>query len=96
MASTTDYMAWLGSNEPEDAEEWYCLWEAANGREIGHYEVSGDDDKRFIKSSSSGETLALVSPKAIAAFKQHLEAHHKPDLGWEGAYAFERGMQKDD
>jgi hypothetical protein len=96
MASMTDFQAWLDSgNDPETDEDKFCLWRAANGEGMGPYEVSGDDEKRFIKGPSQ-DTLALVSAKSIAAFKKHLNEHYQPELGWEGAYIFERGMQKDD
>lgn len=95
--TTTDFEEWLANNEPEGIEEAYCLWDAAyNGESSGIYECANNQGKRFIKGPSD-DALMLASPKAIAAFVERIKEYNPdPDLGWDGALAFRRGMQKDD
>lgn len=97
MASTTDFEAWLESgNEPDGHEEVFSLWQAANGESSGIYEVTGDENKLFIKGPGE-ESLALVSHKAIQAFRRHIQKYKEDDdLDWEGSYEFRRAMEKDD
>lgn len=97
MTSTTDFNEWLeNGNEPETPDECYALWQASQGESFGTYDVT-DNSKghRFIKGPEG--TLALVSPKAIAAFQSRVD-DYMPDkeLGWEGGAAFLHAMSKDD
>lgn len=103
MASMTNFDEWLGAgNEPDDHEEIYSLWRASHGEEVGGYDVStkvdqvGNLQQLFI-GGPSGDTLALVSPQAIHAFRKHIEQYKQDDdLDWEGSYEFRRAMAKDD
>ena len=97
MNSTTNFEEWLGSgNDPDDHESAYALYNAANGQSMGYYDVDGDEDRLFIKGPA-GDTLTLVSPKAIAAFRKHLDKYkNDPNMDWEIWYQFHRAMAKVD
>ena len=103
MASMTDFEEWIGAgNEPDDHEEIYALWRAAQGDETGIYDVKSETDgqgnlRKIFIGGPSGDTLALLSPKAITAFRKVIRRYKQDDdLDWEGSYEYRRAMAKDD
>ncbi len=97
MSSMTNFEEWLApGNEPDDYEDAYALNEATNLQSYGAYEGTGDDKRMFIKGPT-GDTLALVSSKAIDAFRRHIETFKDdPEMDWESWYGFKCAMAKDD
>ncbi len=96
MPSTTDFEEWLSNgHEPDDFEEAYALYCAANGESMGGFEVNEDGDRLFIKGYNG--TLALVSKKARDAFCSHIQRFKgDADMDWESWYGYMRAMAKDD
>ena len=97
MTTTTDFETWLSENEPESFDEACCLYDAVSGDSSGIYSGSVKNGTVYITRSGGDTTLALVSEKAIASFKKHIECYNPhPELGWHGADVFARAMAKDD
>lgn len=97
MNTTTDFELWIAENEPESFDEVNCLYEATFGESSGIYNATSKNGKVFISVSGAEHSLALLSVKAVEAFRKKIEVYNvHRDLGWEGAAALVRAMQKDD
>ncbi len=93
--ATTDFDTWISENV-NNLEDAYCLRQSIlNDENIGSFEISAKDGKKFVKAF--GETLMLASIKAKETFLSMLENRYSEDgLDIETLYDFNRLMEKDD
>ena len=94
---TTDFKYFLLSIQLENYNEIYELaWAAEDGEADTYYEVSDDGEKRFIKSISSGVTLALLSEKARKAFINKLEDEYMDGFDKESYWGYKHALERSD
>lgn len=76
---TTDYEAWLGTNEPDTIDELHDLMNAIRGRETcGSYSATQKGEHVLVKGLS-GEVLKLTNKKAEKAFLREVEVLNVDD-----------------
>ncbi len=98
----TDFIEWLDANEPDNFEEVYGLYRAAQeGGNWGPYEAKADERGRVFIKGSDGVYLALLSEKAKSAFVRLIQRRYMdgdgPDaMSPEGWYGFMIAMSKED
>jgi hypothetical protein len=74
MSQVIDFKKWLsGPSRPRTSYDLYALWRAATGRSEGQYQSEVRPGGQVVIAGPSSETLVLVSPRAILAFKFALE-----------------------
>lgn len=98
----TDFVEWLEGNEPDNFEEVYALYQAAQeGGNWGPYESTIDGRGRVFIKGSDGLTLALVSPAAKESFirlirRRYMDGDGRDSMEPEGWYGFTVAMAKDE
>jgi hypothetical protein len=97
----TDFIEWLGGNEPDDFEDVYCLYLAATGGgNCGTYQGSRDDRGRVFIKGSQGESLALISEAAKKSFlrlirRRYMDGDDAESMDPESWYMFMHAMSKE-
>lgn len=92
----TNFDEWLEQYAPVGDEAYQLHYAVTHLETCGIYEVNKNLPQVFIRVGA-GEWLRLASENAIDAFRKRVDEYcPHPDMGWEGAEAFDRAMARDD